>query len=313
MLYFIVNEKSKSGNGNSVWNQIMKYLESKQLAYEYWMTKYQGHAREIAGEISLIDEGEKKLIIVGGDGTINEVLNGITDFERVILGVIPNGSGNDFVRGLKSERNPAKFLEKMQKQTCYEPIDIGQVIWQDVNDAIKDGQQSRLFCISAGIGMDALVCKLTMTSKIKPFLNKLKLGKLTYLLLTIKSLFTMKTANGIMRIDGKEKKLDKVIFSAAMNFRAEGGGVPMAPSADAKDGLLSMCCASNISRWKTFFYLPFLVMAKHGGLKGITLKDGREINWKLDCPMSLHTDGEYCGEVTEVQFRCLKGKLKVLL
>ncbi len=213
MLYFIVNEKSKSGKGNSVWSQIVGYLDSRQLEYMYWITKYQGHAREIAEEISLLEEDEKRLIIVGGDGTIN--------------------------------------------------------------------------------------------------------GKLTYLLLTVKSLFTMETANGTVRMTRRDKKKEKhmqrLIFSAVMNFRAEGGGVPMAPAADARDGRLSMCCASDISRWKTFFYLPVLVLAKHSNLKGITIADEEEIHWKVDVPMTLHTDGEYCGEVTEVKFTCLKGKLRVLV
>lgn len=306
MLYFIVNEKSKSGKGQSVWKQIVKYLESKQLEYKYWITEYQGHAKKLAEELSLINEEEKKLIIVGGDGTVNEVINGITDFERIIVGVIPNGSGNDFVRGLGSTKNPVKYLEEINQKTEFDRIDLGQVSWNGC-------EKPKLFGISAGIGMDALVCKLAMTSRMKTFLNKIKLGKLTYLLLTIKSLFTMETANGTVKFDGQSQNMNKVIFSAVMNFRAEGGGVPMAPAADARDGLLSMCCASDISKWKTFFYLPFLVAAKHGNLKKITLKDAGEIQWKLDCPMTLHTDGEYCGEVTEVQFKCLKNKLRVLV
>lgn len=305
MLYFIVNEKSKSGKGSSAWTQIVNYLETNHIEYRYWLTRYQGHAQELAGEISALDDVEKRLIIVGGDGTINEVINGITDFERISLGVIPNGSGNDFVRGLKTERNPVKYLKKIQQEECASYIDLGEVSWEGC-------EKPRLFGISAGVGMDAVVCKMAMTSKVKTYLNKLHLGKLTYLILTIRALFSMETANGVLTIGEHREKLDKVIFSAVMNFRAEGGGVPMAPAASARDGLLSVCCAADVPKWKTFFYLPFIVLAKHGNIKKIKLFDAEELEWKFDKPMTIHTDGEYYGEVTQVRFRCLRNKLKVL-
>lgn len=320
MLYFIVNEKSKSGKGNQVWNQIVDYLESNHVEYRYQMTEYRGHASDIAREISEIDQDHKKLIVVGGDGTINEVINGMTDFERITLGVIPNGSGNDFVRGLGSETNAIKYLEKITNGASEQKIDLGKVWWDDC-------EEPKLFAISAGIGMDAKVCRLSGTSRVKKYLNRLGLGKLTYLILTIKALFSMETTGGVFtagrqgadELDDKSsdkgirETFDRMIFAAMMNFRAEGGGVPMAPYADAQDGMLSMCCAHDVSKWKTFFYLPLLVAARHSGLKVIRMLDSEEIQWKLDKPMDLHTDGEYRGEVTKVKLICLKGQLKVFL
>lgn len=81
-----------------------------------------------------------------------------------------------------------------------------------------------------GAGLDALVCKKALKSKVKDALNKLHLGKLTYLFLTVQSLFTMQTTDAAAVFDGKgQQNRKKMIFAAAMNFRAEGGGVPMAP------------------------------------------------------------------------------------
>ena len=105
-----------------------------------------------------------------------------------------------------------------------------------------------------GAGLDALVCKKALKSKVKDALNKLHLGKLTYLFLTVQSLFTMQTTDAGAVFDGKgQKNHKKMIFAAAMNFRAEGGGVPMAPGADAQDGKLSVCMAWGIPKWRTFF------------------------------------------------------------
>ena len=113
-------------------------------------------------------------------------------------------------------------------------------------------------------------------------MNKLHLGKLTYLFLTVQSLFTMQTTDAAAVFDGKgQQNRKKMIFAAAMNFRAEGGGVPMAPGADAQDGKLSVT-------------------------------NCKEYDLKLKTPMVLHADGEYCGDVTEMHFQCLPKKLHVM-
>ena len=127
------------------------------------------------------------LAVVGGDGTANEVINGITHPEKVRFGLIPTGSGNDLARGLKLSGTPSENLARMLscmqrgREACT-VIDLGEVAWDDC-------EKPRKFAISAGVGLDALVCKKALTSKLKVFLNKLHLGKLTYLLITVQSLF----------------------------------------------------------------------------------------------------------------------------
>jgi diacylglycerol kinase family enzyme len=104
-----------------------------------------------------------------------------------------------------------------------------------------------------------------------------------------------------------------MIFTAAMNLRAEGGGVPMAPSADPTDGKLSVCSAYGIPKWRTFFCLPLLVAAKHEKLKAFQLMNCKSVHMRLSKPMIIHADGEYCGESAEVTFTCLPQKLKMLM
>ena len=112
------------------------------------------------------------------------------------------------------------------------------------------------------------------------------------------------------REEGLQKK--RMIFTAAMNFKAEGGGVPMAPAASACDGKLSFCEAAGIPKWRTFLCLPFLVAAKHTSIHGFSVTDAKDCTIRLSRPLVVHADGEYCGEVTEVHFHCLPGKLRVL-
>ena len=136
----------------------------------------------------------------------------------------------------------------------------------------------------------------------------------TYILLTVQTLFSMKTEDVSAVIDGKgSRNMKKVIFSAAMNLRAEGGGVPMAPRAVSNDGKLSICWAYGIPKWRTFFCLIPLVMAKHEGIKGFEVINCKECKLHMKEPVVLHADGEYCGDVTDVEFRCLPAKLKVMM
>ena len=311
MIHFIVNEHSRSGKGVRVWKQVEALLKKEEEPYRIWKTEYAGHATKLAQDISNLEENEIKLVVVGGDGTINEVVNGITNFEKIRFGIIPTGSGNDCARGLGISGTPEELVLRILESKGTKTIDLGKVTWLDRE---TNSEASRLYMISAGVGMDALVCKKSMTSKIKKVLNRIGLGKLTYLIITVQSILSMQTSDTKVVIDNERKTLyKKHIFSAAMNFKAEGGGGPMAPAADAQDGLLSVCTVYGIPKLCTFFVLPFLVAAKHERFRGVKIENCGSCELSMDKPMVLHTDGEYCGDVTKVCFECLPAKLKVLI
>lgn len=311
MLYFIVNEKARSGKGAEIWHEVQMVLHKDHIDYKAWVTEYEGHAFSLAKDICAREDEDICLVVVGGDGTVNEVINGMTHFKKVRFGMIPTGSGNDLAGGLSIEGNPVENLKAIL--TCMEMgrdaafvMDLGRVSW-------KGGEAPRMFAISAGTGLDALVCKKALKSKLKDFLNKIHLGKLTYLILTVQTLLSMDTTDVLIRFDGKgQEHKTRLMFAAAMNLRAEGGGVPMAPLANAADGKLNICSASGFSRGKAFLCLPFLVMAKHESIRGFDVRECRKCDIRLKQPMVLHADGEYCGDVTEIHFECLPGKLRVL-
>ncbi len=312
MLYFIVNKKSRSGKGADVWQEVQTVLEKKQISYKAWVTEYEGHAMKLAREICELPDEDICLVVLGGDGTANEVINGMTHFDKVRFGTIPTGSGNDLARGLGIKGTPIECLEKILAcigagREKYYTMDLGQVSW-------NGGEKPRLFAISSGVGLDALVCKKALKSKVKDFLNKIHLGKLTYVVLTIQSLFTMQTADAAVCFDEKgQRNYKKNIALAVMNFKAEGGGVPFAPKADATDGKLSSCSIYHISRLRAFFSLPFLVAGKHLWIPGFELTDCKECRIHISEPLVLHADGEYCGDVTDATFTCLPGRLRVLI
>lgn len=281
-------------------------LKRQGIAYEAYMTEYEGHGRELADALCTRALSRKScLVVVGGDGTANEVINGMHHFEEILFGYIPTGSGNDLGRGLGISREPLLALQGILEAKEVFPMDLGRV---------TDGEgNSHFFNISSGIGIDADVCRMALTSRLKKFLNQLGLGSLTYVILTVKALFSMPTTQVTVRFDhGSKRRISKMVFVAGMNHPWEGGGVPMAPKANCQDGKLSVCLVYGIPRLKAFFLLPVLVWGRHEGLKGFEVVECESYELRLETPMVLHADGEYLGRQRMIRYVCEKGKLQVV-
>lgn len=318
MLYFIVNRGSGAGKSKAVWRQAKKCMIDSGIEYKAYGTKYKGHATQIADMLCQLPVDKVSIVIIGGDGTIHEVLNGITDFQKVRIGIIPAGSGNDFARGLKIGHDAKANVTQIaihDRQDNIRNVDLGCVL-------VEDEPLPRVFGISSGLGMDAIVCKKVENSMLKKILNKLHMGKLCYVAMTIYTLFSMDTADFQLEFgrNGDETSqkmraahtMKSVIFLAAMNLRAEGGGVPMAPNAKPDDGVLSFSSASGIAKWKTFFCLPFLVAGKQKWIKGFEVYVADYVLLHTSKPVTLHADGEYLGEFQNVKYQSLPGLLQIL-
>lgn len=311
MLHFIINRKSKTGNGKKVWLEVKEYLKEHDIPYVAHVTESQGHAKKIAKELSQFPDEIVRIVVIGGDGTVNETVNGIQDFEKVRFGVIPSGSGNDFVRGLGLKGSPVDHLKRIVESKEDQVIDLGCVtrLKKETNEKLE----SRLFAISSGFGMDAMVGTRNNDSRIKKVLNKVGLGKLSYVLLTIYTLFSMETFSLKANFAGEEKEWKKTIFIASMNCSAEGGGVQMAPRSSFRDGKISFCCIHGIPKFLCFFLLPLLVIGKHEGIKGIEMIDCEKCEMHTDLPAIVHTDGELFGEETDIEVSCKAAKLHIMM
>jgi len=306
MYYFIVNKSARTGKAEAVWNEVKLILEKHKVEYKAYETIYKGHAAELAGALSELPEDKVHIIILGGDGTINEVVNGIKDFKKVRLGVIPTGSGNDFARNLNIKGSTEDTILDILKHKEGTMLDIGAVTW-------NERQNRRLFTISSGVGFDAVVCKKSLTSKFKKFFNSIHLGKLTYIVITIQSLFTLRTFKGSFSLrKDVANQYNKIIFGAAMNLRAEGGGVPIAPKSNPSDGLISFCVAADIPALVLPFCLILLVMGKHEKLKYFHQYNDVECHIHSETPVVLHADGEYLADITDVWYECLPRQIELL-
>ena len=306
MYYFIVNKTGGSGKARKTWEKVKTVLEKRNIKYQVFVPECNGYAAVLAEQISEKEDDDIRLIVVGGDGTVNEVLNGLRSFERVKFAVIPTGSGNDFCRGINvSLKSPEKVINQILDCKQTRKIDIG---------VVESGGRRRFFGISSGFGLNAIVGTTINTSKLKVFMNKVHLNSLSYAVMTVITLFSMKTNTYKISFDGGPlQEFPKSIFLAAMNFRFEGGGVPMAPDAKCDDGKLSFCLAFGIPKWRTFFAFPFLLAAKHGKLKGFLLTHAKTADVFSSGKTVSHTDGELFGKLTRVHYESVPQKLAILI
>ena len=245
------------------------------------------------------------IVAVGGDGTVNDVLNGLANFENITFGYIPSGSGNDLARGLHLETDPEKALERILSPTRTESLRIASV---------SAPAFSRRFLVSSGLGFDAAVCEGALHSRFKKFLNQLHLGKLTYTGIALKELFLSHCPKAKLILDeATVVEIPAMFFTAAMNLPYEGGGFQFCPKADPKDDRLDLILVEKMPKLKILCLLPTAFFGKHTRFHGVHIYTFKEATLITERPLFLHTDGEIPGKTMEATWRLLPEKLSMIL
>lgn len=340
--YFIVNPGSRTGKGMGLWQQLEERIKAGNIEYEVFKTAKGGDATEFAKKICAEHPEQKRIIMVGGDGTANEIVNGLSGYENFELGYVPTGSSNDLARGFGITQDSAAALEKVLASNTTREVDHGIVEFvgeetkggsdgkTNAGDAKAPGKTAgtgkepepeggadatcRKFAVSSGVGYDADICYEALNSSLKSFLNKIGLGKLIYYILGIKLIFTNKRAAVKVTVDGgKPITYKKLLFAAAMNTQYEGGGMPMGPGADPTDGKVTVCVVHDISRIKHMLLMSSILKGKHIRHKGVELITCKSMEIEADRPLVVHTDGEFAGKHRVVRFSCVPEKVKMLL
>lgn len=304
MYTFIINPNSRSGLGKHIWKEVRSILDQKNIEYEAHFTTHQKHATKIVHELTS-DEKHHTIVALGGDGTLNEVVNGIQYLNLVTLGYIPTGSSNDFARSNKLPTEPKEALEHVLSAMHVRKFDVGELQYKN---------KKRRFLVSSGIGFDAAITHEAVVSKIKVLLNKLKLGKLTYVLIALRQLIFLTPHQATITLDGIDKhSFSRCYFIASMNQIYEGGGFMFAPEAKPDDGKLSVCVLTDMSKLKMLCLLPTALFGKHIYFKGVHTYNCKNISIHTDTALPVHTDGEPAFLQHDLYLHCLPEQLKVIL
>lgn len=318
MYHIIMNPTSKSGKGQSIWKKLENILSGKGILYKLYESTYTGHVTELTRQITSTGEAVS-LIILGGDGTVNEALQGIEDFDKVNLGYIPTGSSNDLARALRLSRNPEELLLQILDGTHAHMVDLGILTYESSSEVTsrlhkRPQHKSRYFVVSSGIGFDAAVCEEALSSPIKNTLNRLKLGKLTYLCIALKQLFAAKAISCEMILDDKKTLyVPKLLFTAFMIHPYEGGGFCFCPQALDSDGLLDLCVVGDLPKLLILFALPTAFFGRHYMFPKIEHYTASAVQLKTSAPLWVHTDGEVYLKSDLISVSCLKQRIRFLV
>ncbi len=270
MLDFIINPIAGGKQGKKtrkVVSVLEQILKSKNVEYRFHLTRQKGHAKELTK--TLISCGATDIIVVGGDGTLHEVVNGFSDFERVNLGLIPCGTGNDFASAVNIPLDPEKALNiVLEQQPKY--VDFMQL-----------GQIRGINIIGTGIDVDVL----------KRYNKLKKKTKFNYTGCLIKTLFNFKYTNFTARIDENTKDYRSFIACIA-NGNVYGGGIPICPPASPTDNKLNFVAVKSMAKIKIIGAFLKLKKGKVLSLKQAEHFECQSVNIKTDEPCTINVDGE---------------------
>ena len=205
-------------------------------------TGARGHATELAARAQR--DGYRRVIAVGGEGTVQEVANGLIGGDsRVTLGIVPGGNGNDLARALGLPRDPLAALA-IALHGVPAPMDVGLA---------SGAAGSRAFVDAAGIGFDAGIAARMAGPR-----SRWQRGRAGYLLTTLDELRRYRNARVRIRVDGGAWDERVILFAAVANGAWYGGGMLIAPGARLDDGQLAMCLVGDLSRIAALGQLPGL-------------------------------------------------------
>ncbi len=305
--YVLINPASRSGYSLKVWQDIAPLFDAAGISYKLLYSESEFGMGKLAHELTACSD-PINLIVLGGDGSLNEVLNGIRDFSRVYLGFIPTGSSNDFGRAL-GQASPEEAAKQILSEG-FAPLDLGQMLCYEEE---RKQKLCRYFIVSSGLGFDAMICYGADHTPMKKLLNRLHLGKLIYILVALKEILTAKPTEFELILDQKEKlAFTRCLFTVCMNHKYEGGGFMFCPKAKGSDGLLDVCVISNLSKLLFLIMFSSAYQGSHVKYRFVTTRQARQLLIRSKEALYFHTDGEVPGKTHELEIKIQPGLLNLL-
>lgn len=293
---FLVNPASDNGATGPRWPQLAHELAQAGLTGNALFSERPGQLAELARRAA--DEGATLLVVVGGDGSVNEVVNGIAGRDGVELALLARGTGWDFVRTYGIPRTPAGVARTaLHGET--RTIDLGRVTYRSWSDE----EATAWFANVASAGMSGAIAKRANET------SKALGGKVSYALATL-AVFA-RWQNGEVRVDVdgtvREGRMEDVVVA---NGRYFGGGMKICPGAEPDDGLFDVLLIGDVTRRELLRTLPKLYRGTHLPHKKAELLRGRLVTVESAEPLPVELDGEQPG-TTPARFEVVPGALRI--
>jgi YegS/Rv2252/BmrU family lipid kinase len=298
----IVNPNAGNGKGHKDWDLISGFLKKKHLSFTVQFTESKGHAVLLTQEA--VKAGYRHILTIGGDGTLNEVVNGIFTCDTcpstdISLALIPVGTGNDWGRmfGIPLDYEKAVSIISEGRQMVH---DIGVLSYFNGKEKMK-----RYFINIAGLGFESVVVKRTNYQK-----DRGHSGKMIYFYNLLMSLLSYKNTRAEIIVDGEKHSAD--VFSINVgNGRYCGGGMRQTPDALPDDGLLDVTVINGISKFEIIRKLKILYdgsILSHPKIDGYKCKN---LKVSSDSILLAEADGESLGH-TPAEFSIIPAGVNII-
>jgi YegS/Rv2252/BmrU family lipid kinase len=301
--FVIINPKAGDQKGLHDWDKISALLKANDIQFDHRFTDFAHHALSLVPE--LVTKGYRKFIVVGGDGFLNEVVNGIFSQDKVptgdiMLGLIPVGTGNDWVRTFHIPNDYEGAVKVIVK---------GKTIMHDVGRVYYHWgpqEDSRYFINICGLGFDAEVAK-----KVNNDSGYEHTGPLKYQYHIFTSLVTYQTVPVVLKIDG-ESRIHELFTMTVGICQYNGGGMKQLPYAVPDDGIFDISLIGKISRMKVIRNVKHLYDGSFVNLPEVKTFTGKNITIESNPETWIEVDGESLGH-TPFRFEMLPQALKVII
>lgn len=284
--FFIINPNAGNEGGSREWPKIVKMLEDNEIKYDFAFTERVGHAEFLVHQ--KIEAGYRKFIVVGGDGTLNEVTNGIfkqksVATNQIYLGLIQMGTGNDWARYYNMKPDYAEEMERL-KTFPTRVQDVGKIVFMSDN-----GEKASYFINIAGLCFDSTVVKTTNEMK-----ERGRRTKFAYLISLLKSLINYKPWK--LKVYINDEILEGKFLSISIgNGKFSGGGMIQTPDAVIDDGFLHVTIYQDMPKYKIVTNVNKLYNSKITKVKGVRSFKTKSFRIESQEIIFAETDGEIIG------------------
>ena len=296
-IYIIVNTNSSIGSGLEKWEQIRSIFFKRTITYDYDLTESRNHAALLA--VKAIRNGYKTIIIAGGDGTINEAINGILiagqeNLTEIKIGIIPIGTGNDLCRSLEIPNNIEKAIDIIISKEEIK-LDVGIVEFTK-----NERRKKRFFVNIAGLAFDSYVTEATNKIKERRTIKAINSGRKktaenTYIKTLIKSLLVYKPIQMTIGIDNKEHFSESVFSMAVGIGKYNGNGMNQLPNAIVNDGYFDINIIKGVSKIRILKNISALFNGSIHKKKIVSMYRAKQVFVKTESLSLVETDGEILG------------------
>ena len=298
--FFVINPVAGSGKGMRVWKEVSAALKNADIDFHWAVSEYAGHATAIVLEAR--KNGFEKFIAIGGDGTLNQVINGIfsaNSYSKCTFGLIAVGTGNDWVRTHKQNLNAPNIVAVLQNPSTT-LVDVGGV-------QLDENTVWHYFINVAGIGIDGQVAEeLHATSQ------KGKKGKLSYLHTLIRAIFKLQVVGGEV-FEHNEKKYSgevlTVTFAKGTHF---GAGMHISPNAQANSGTFDVTIVKNASKLTIFSQLHKVFVGNVQEMTFVEQLETAHPKVVLETELPVQLDGEFIGRAKKLHVKVVPKSIHVI-